>query len=109
MVVEQTTGAANRIAFRALRGGSPGAMATCKVHDEAAKHARKLIDAGTYDDTTDWSEAAPSPDDATTEINEETFGDSPGGIWASTPTRRKARKGASRSPTATSRRSTERR
>ena len=28
-------------------------MATCKVHDEAAKHARKLIDAGTYDDTTD--------------------------------------------------------
>ena len=56
-------------------------MATCKVHDEAAKHARKLIDAGTYDDTTDWSEAAPSPDDATTEINEETFGDSPGGIW----------------------------
>lgn len=50
-------------------------MATYKVHDEAVKHARKLIDAGTYDDTTDWSEAAPSPDDANTEINKETFGD----------------------------------
>ncbi len=50
-------------------------MATYKVNDEAVKHARELIDAGTYDDTTDWSEAAPSADDANTEINEATFDD----------------------------------
>ena len=29
-------------------------MPTYKVNDEAVKHARKLINAGTYDDKTEW-------------------------------------------------------
>ena len=50
-------------------------MPTYKVNDEAAKHGRKLIDAGTYDDTTEWSDAAPSADDANTEIDKGSFDD----------------------------------
>jgi hypothetical protein len=50
-------------------------MATYKVNDEAVKHARKLIDAGTYDDKTEWSDAAPSADDANTEIDKASFDD----------------------------------
>lgn len=48
-------------------------MAKYRVNDAAVKHARKLIDAGTYDDTTEWSEAAPSADDANKEIDKEGF------------------------------------
>ncbi len=48
-------------------------MATYRVNDDAVKHARKLIDAGTYDDTTNWSDAAPSADDANKEIDKESF------------------------------------
>jgi hypothetical protein len=50
-------------------------MPTYKVNDEAVKHARKLIDAGTYDDKTEWSQAAPSADDANAEIDKESFAD----------------------------------
>ena len=48
-------------------------MATYKVNDDAVKHARNLIDAGTYDDTTEWSDAAPSADDANKEIDKDSF------------------------------------
>ncbi|HEY2297533.1 MAG TPA: hypothetical protein VGH43_07385 [Jatrophihabitans sp.] len=43
------------------------------VNDEAVKHARKLIDQGAYDDKTEWSEAAPSADDANQEIDKDSF------------------------------------
>jgi hypothetical protein len=48
-------------------------MAKYKVNDEAVKHAHKLIDDGRYDDTTEWSEAAPSASDANEEIGKESF------------------------------------
>jgi hypothetical protein len=48
-------------------------MPTYRVNDTAVKHARELIDAGTYDDTTEWSEAAPSADEANKEIEEDSF------------------------------------
>jgi hypothetical protein len=35
-------------------------MPTYDVNRDAVARARKLIDAGDYDDTTEWSEAAPS-------------------------------------------------
>jgi hypothetical protein len=38
-------------------------MPTYRVNDQAVRQARKLIDAGTYDDATEWSDAAPSTDD----------------------------------------------
>jgi hypothetical protein len=50
-------------------------MAKYRVNDEAVKHARKLIDDGQYDDTTEWSKAAPSADDANKEIDKESFAD----------------------------------
>jgi hypothetical protein len=50
-------------------------MATYRLNEIAVKHARKLIDDGTYDDTTDWSQAAPSADDANKEIDREGFDD----------------------------------
>jgi hypothetical protein len=50
-------------------------MPTYKVNDDAVKHARKLIDAGTYDDKTEWSQAAPSTDEANSEIDKESFDD----------------------------------
>ena len=43
-------------------------MPTYRVNDDAVKHARKLIDAGMYDDGTEWSDAAPSADDENAEI-----------------------------------------
>jgi hypothetical protein len=43
-------------------------MPTYRVNEDALAHARKLIDAGTYDDTTEWSDAAPSADDGNAEI-----------------------------------------
>src|SRR5690348_13445328 len=53
--------------------GYPAAMVTYRVNDTAVKQARKLIDAGTYDDTTEWSQAAPSAADANKEIDEDSF------------------------------------
>ncbi|MCU1589346.1 MAG: hypothetical protein JWP11_602 [Frankiales bacterium] len=43
-------------------------MPTYHVNKDAVAQARKLIDAGTYDDTTEWSDAAPSADDGNAEI-----------------------------------------
>jgi hypothetical protein len=48
-------------------------MVTYRANEVAIKHARKLIDAGTYDDKTEWSDAAPSADDANKVIDEESF------------------------------------
>ena len=42
-------------------------MPSYAVNDAGVAHARRLIDAGTFDDATEWSEAAPS----TAERNEE--------------------------------------
>lgn len=53
--------------------GYPRGMAEYRLNKVAVKHARKLIDAGTYDDKTDWSEAAPSAADANKEIDKEGF------------------------------------
>jgi hypothetical protein len=44
-------------------------MPDYEVNKDAVAQARKLIDAGTYDDETEWSEAAPSPDDENTQID----------------------------------------
>ena len=43
-------------------------MPSYRVNEDAVAHARKLIDAGKYDDTTEWSDASPSADDGNTEI-----------------------------------------
>jgi hypothetical protein len=43
---------------------------TYEVNEDAVAHARKLIDAGTFDDETEWSDAAPSADDGNAEIEE---------------------------------------
>ena len=40
------------------------------VNRDGVAQARKLIDAGTYDDTTEWSDAAPSADDENAEIDQ---------------------------------------
>ena len=53
--------------------GYPAAMVKYRVNEAAVKHARKLIDAGTYDDSTEWSDAAPSADDANRVIEKEGF------------------------------------
>jgi hypothetical protein len=53
--------------------GYPSTMVTYRVNEVAVKHARKLIDGGTYDDTTEWSDAAPSAADANKVIDEESF------------------------------------
>ncbi|WP_232663947.1 hypothetical protein [Pseudonocardia sp. TRM90224] len=50
-------------------------MPTYRVNDRAVKHARKLIDAGDFDDTTEWSDAAPSAADANKEIDDDGFDD----------------------------------
>ncbi|GAA3167535.1 hypothetical protein GCM10010531_20360 [Blastococcus jejuensis] len=43
-------------------------MPKYRVNGDAVAQAEKLIDAGTYDDTTEWSDAAPSADDGNAEI-----------------------------------------
>jgi hypothetical protein len=43
-------------------------MPNYRVNKDAVSQARKLIDAGKYDDTTEWSDAAPSADDGNEEI-----------------------------------------
>ena len=44
-------------------------MPSYRVNDDAVQHARKLIDAGTVDADTEWSDAAPSADDENAEID----------------------------------------
>jgi hypothetical protein len=44
-------------------------MPDYRVHEAGVRQARKLIDAGDYDDTTEWSDAAPSADDENREID----------------------------------------
>jgi hypothetical protein len=48
-------------------------MARYQVNEDAVRHARKLIDQGTYDDETEWSEAAPSAAEENEEIDKESF------------------------------------
>ncbi len=43
-------------------------MPDYRVNKDGVAQARKLIDAGNYDDDTEWSEAAPSADDENAEI-----------------------------------------
>lgn len=50
-------------------------MTKYRVNDDAVKHARTLIDAGKYDDTTEWSDAAPTAGDANDEIDAHSFDD----------------------------------
>jgi hypothetical protein len=45
-------------------------MTSYEVNRAAVDHARSLIDAGTYDDTTGWSDAAPSTEDRNRELDE---------------------------------------
>ncbi|RBY87653.1 hypothetical protein [Blastococcus sp. TF02A-30] len=45
-------------------------MPTYRVNHDAVKQARQLIDDGKVDDTTEWSDAAPSADDGNTELEE---------------------------------------
>jgi hypothetical protein len=44
-------------------------MPSYRVNEAAVAQARKLIDDGKYDDSTEWSDAAPSADDGNTEID----------------------------------------
>ena len=48
-------------------------MTKYRVNDEGVQHARKLIDAGKYDDKTEWSAAAPSTGETNKEIEKESF------------------------------------
>jgi hypothetical protein len=43
-------------------------MPTYRVNKAAVQKARELIEAGTYDDDTEWSDAAPSADEENAEI-----------------------------------------
>jgi hypothetical protein len=45
-------------------------MTTYRVNKDGVAKARELIDSGKYDDTTEWSDAAPSADDENAEIDE---------------------------------------
>lgn len=45
-------------------------MPNYELNADAVTHARKLIDEGTVDDRTEWSDAAPSADDGNTEIEQ---------------------------------------
>ena len=46
-------------------------MPNYELNQAAVRHARKLIDDGSFDDSSDWSEAAPSTDDGNRVIEEE--------------------------------------
>ena len=54
-------------------------MATYRLNDAAVRKARRLIDAGTYDDETEWSKAAPSAERENQEI--ERHGPDGYGAW----------------------------
>jgi hypothetical protein len=43
-------------------------MATYRVNEDGVSKARELIDAGKFDDATEWSDAAPSAGDGNAEI-----------------------------------------
>ena len=43
-------------------------MPSYRVNEDAVAQARKLIDAGTFDDATEWSDAAPSAADENAQI-----------------------------------------
>jgi hypothetical protein len=45
-------------------------MPRYRVNQAGVRHARELIDAGEYDDSTEWSEAAPSTEERNEEIEE---------------------------------------
>ena len=45
-------------------------MTSYRVNQAAVRRARELIDAGTYDDTTEWSQAAPSAARENQEVEE---------------------------------------
>ncbi|MGY2129828.1 hypothetical protein [Blastococcus sp. SYSU DS0617] len=45
-------------------------MPNYELNQAAVRHARDLIDAGTFDDSSDWSDAAPSTDDGNRVIEE---------------------------------------
>ncbi len=49
-------------------------MPDYEVNEDAVAQARKLIDSGKYDDETEWSDAAPSADDANAEIEKHGWG-----------------------------------
>jgi hypothetical protein len=44
-------------------------MPNYRVNKDGVAKARELIDAGKYDDSTEWSDAAPSADDGNAEID----------------------------------------
>lgn len=44
-------------------------MPSYDVNRAAVTKARELIDAGTYDDTTEWSDAAPSTEQGNDELD----------------------------------------
>ena len=46
-------------------------MPNYELNRDAVRQARALIDAGTFDDTSDWSDAAPSTDDGNRVIEKE--------------------------------------
>ena len=48
-------------------------MPTYRVNEDAVAQARKLIDDGTYDADTEWSDAAPSADDENAEIERHSY------------------------------------
>ena len=43
-------------------------MPSYRVNEAGVRHARQLIDAGKYDDTTEWSDAAPTAQQENEEI-----------------------------------------
>jgi hypothetical protein len=45
-------------------------VASYRVNKDGVARARELVDAGKYDDATEWSDAAPSADDQNAEIDE---------------------------------------
>ena len=48
-------------------------MPEYQVNKDAVTQARKLIDSGKFDDTAEWSDAAPSADDGNAEIDKNGF------------------------------------
>ncbi|MDQ6839416.1 MAG: hypothetical protein M3137_14105 [Actinomycetota bacterium] len=54
-------------------------MTTYKINDEGIAHARKLIDDGAVDMSTEWSDAAPSTDEENRQIDKEGYDGY--GVW----------------------------
>jgi hypothetical protein len=49
-------------------------MSKYEVHDDGVAHARKLIDEGKFDTSTEWSHAAPSTDEENRQIDKHGHG-----------------------------------